>query len=213
MILINPQKIDFLQFMFALVRHTPRPFSKLISYYPQTVSHNLYPTNPGFERGKSVTSITVGVLMVLRSYEDREKLSGRDVVRLLGEDHAKSVDATYQLFVQTTEGDERIAELTALWEQVEVSLSDDAVTYDVANSLGIHLREKRNHEEVKVFYLSALERRRRVLGEGHKKTLASPKNMGIFLAKVEDYEGALDYYLQSLGGRRRSWRRLILTPW
>ena len=30
--------------------------------------------NLGFERGNGVTSITVGVLMVLRSYKDRKKL-------------------------------------------------------------------------------------------------------------------------------------------
>ena len=40
-------------------------------------------------------------------------------VLLLREDHAKSVEVTYSLLYQTMSCDERIAELTALWEGVE----------------------------------------------------------------------------------------------
>ena len=43
-----------------------------------------------------------------------------------------------------------------------------------------------------------MEGRRRVLGEEHKKTLASLTNMGVLLDNMEDYEGALDYYQQAL---------------
>ena len=106
--------------------------------------------NLGFERGKDVTSITVGILMVLRAYKDRKMWMGSQgddcrpffkraregLVRLLGEDHTKSVEATYSLLVQTTTGDERIGELRALWERLKVSLPDEAVTYDIANQLG-----------------------------------------------------------------------------
>ena len=40
--------------------------------------------NLGFERGKGVTSITAGVLMVLRAYKDRKKLEA--LAKLSGED-------------------------------------------------------------------------------------------------------------------------------
>ena len=53
-------------------------------------------------------------------------------VRLHGGDHAKSIEATYQLVGETTRGDECIAELRALWERVEDSLPQEAVTYDIA---------------------------------------------------------------------------------
>ena len=140
----------------------------------------------GLEREKGVTSITVGVLVVLRSYKDRKKLkaltklSGQEegfgddalylearknllplleraheagervteeevldgvmvlgdtcmrvdniweecdscferakegFVCLLGEDHAKSVEVTQSLLIQTTVGDECITELRTL---------------------------------------------------------------------------------------------------
>jgi len=35
-------------------------------------------------------------------------------IRLFGDDHAKSVEATFQLVIQTTRGDELIAELRAI---------------------------------------------------------------------------------------------------
>ena len=49
-----------------------------------------------------------------------------------------------------------------------------------------------------MFYITALEGRRRVLGEEHKKTLDSMKNMGAPLFHMEDYKGALDYLQQTL---------------
>ena len=76
--------------------------------------------------------------------------------RLLGEDHAKTIEATKNIFYQTAEGDELIAELRALWERVKVSLSDEAITYGVANSLGEQLRKKGKYEEAKVPWLAAL---------------------------------------------------------
>ena len=45
--------------------------------------------------------------------------------RLFGEDSAKSVAVTKSLLIQTTKGDELIAELRALWERVKVSLQDE----------------------------------------------------------------------------------------
>jgi hypothetical protein len=64
-------------------------------------------------------------------------------VRLLGEDHAKGVEATFQLVVQTAKDDDgRIAELKALWDRVKVSLPGEAVTYGIATSLGEQLHEK-----------------------------------------------------------------------
>ena len=38
----------------------------------------------GFERGRGVTSITVGVLMILRAYKDRKKLEA--LAKVSGED-------------------------------------------------------------------------------------------------------------------------------
>ena len=60
----------------------------------------------------------------------------------------------------------------------KVSLPDEAVTYDVANDLGLELRKKGVFEEAKVFYLAALAGRRRVLGGEHKNALESLNNMG-----------------------------------
>ena len=82
-------------------------------------------------------------------------------VTLFGEDHAKSFDAIYSLLFQTTRGDELIAGLRALWERVKVSLPQEAITYDVATSLGLGLREKGKNEDATVFYLAALEGFRR----------------------------------------------------
>ena len=45
-----------------------------------------------------------------------------------------------------------------------------------------------------MFYLAALEGRKRVLAEEHKDTLASLNSMGVVLQHTKDYAGALDYY-------------------
>ena len=225
----------------------------------------------GFERGRIIMGITVGVLMIPKAYKDRKKLEvlakligeeegfGDDALHLearrsllpllekahkagevvteeevldgimgiialrdtcvwtndfdgvtcfermetgydwvQGEDHAKSVDATLALLSQTTEGDACIAEFRALWERAKLTLPDEAVTYDITNNLGERLRLEGSYEESKVIHLAALERRRRVLGDEHKKTLGSLHNMGAVLQHIEDYEGALDYYQQAL---------------
>ena len=110
--------------------------------------------NFGCERGKGISSITVGVLMVLVyalglacvwMYECDEceacyERAREEFVRLLGEDHAKSVGATFSLLVQTTRGDERIAELRALWER-RVSRSQS------------HALVLRNHSRLHVCFL------------------------------------------------------------
>ena len=55
---------------------------------------------------------------------------------------------------------------------------------------GAKLDEKGQHEEAKMFYLAALEGRRRALGGEHMMdTLASLNNMGCLLDDLEDYEG------------------------
>ena len=125
-------------------------------------------------------------------------------VRLLGEDSAKAVNAAYAVASQLPSADrgirpsKRIAEYRRLWEKAKVSLPEEAVTYDIANTLGGKLREKGKYEKAKVFYLAALEGKRRVLGEKHQKTLGSLNNMGVLLKDMEDYEGALGYYQQAL---------------
>ena len=119
-------------------------------------------------------------------------------VRLLGEDSAKAVEAALAVASQIPSDDEEIAEYMQLWEMAKVSLPDEAVTYDIANNLGVVLYEKGKYEEAKVFWLTALEGRRRILGEEHMNTLTSLMNMGIILKNMKDYEGALDYYQQAL---------------
>ena len=100
--------------------------------------------------------------------------------------------------IQLPTYDERIAELRQLWEKAKVSLTEEAVTYGIANDLGMVLFDKGKYEEAKVFFLATLEGQRRVLGEKHKKTLDSMYNMGILLNDVlKDYEGALGYYQQA----------------
>ena len=54
--------------------------------------------------------------------------------------------------------------------------------------------EKGQHVEAKVFYLAALEGRRRVHVGGHKETLDLLAAMRCLLYHTKDYEGALDYY-------------------
>ena len=86
---------------------------------------------------------------------------------------------------------------------MKVSLPDEAVTYQVVKQLGGDLKEKGEYEEAKVFYLAALEGRRRVLGEEHKDTLATLNSMRVVLQIVKDYEGALDYFQQALRGEEK----------
>ena len=117
--------------------------------------------------------------------------------RLLGADHVKYVEASYNLLYQTARGEERTAELSALWERVKISLPDQAVTYHLANDPGIKLDLKGQVEEANLVYRAALEGRRRVLAEKHRDTLMTPNNLGIVLRRTEDYEGALDYYQQA----------------
>ena len=87
------------------------------------------------------------------------EMAKEGLVQLFGEDHANSVDITYQLVIQATEGDGLIAELRALWERVKVSLPDKSVMYHIANDLGSKLNEKGQYEEAKVFSLAAFEGR------------------------------------------------------
>ena len=169
-----------------------------------------------YEAGEEVTKEeVVNWVMVLErahmwmdEYDDCEacfKRAKEGFVRLLGEDHAKSVEATYSIVVQITWGDERIAGLRALLERVKVSLPDEAVSFDIANDLGNGFMEKGKHEETKVFYLTALEGRRSVLRAEHKKTLGSLYNLGLVLHFVEDYEGAQDYCQQGLKVKEKIW--------
>jgi tetratricopeptide (TPR) repeat protein len=119
-------------------------------------------------------------------------------VRLLGEDSVKAVDAALAVASQLPSEDESIVEFRRLWEMAKVSLPDEAVTYNIANSLGIRMEDKVKYEEAKVFHLAALEGRTRVLGDEHKNTLDALNCMGVLLKKMEDYEGALDYYQQAI---------------
>ena len=173
----------------------------------------------GTLKGKVPTGVMMGV-MRLFTYGSRAqlealaKLCDKDesetcferakegFVRLFGADHSKSVEATHQLVIQITEGDELIAKLRALWERVKVTLPDEAVTYEVATTLGVELHRKGKDEGAKLVYLAALEGRRRVLGAERKDTLATLKNsqMWAVLQHIEDYEGALDFYQQALRG-------------
>ena len=158
--------------------------------------------------GKPTTEEDVldGVLALGRAYmrmQDPEchdcfRRAKEGFVRLLGEDSAKAVNAACRVAGQLASDDERIAEYRRLWEMAKVSLPEEGVTYDIVNSPGIELKNKGKYEEAKVFYLAALEGRRRVLGDEHKKTLDSLNSMGILLHKMEDHEGALDYYQQAL---------------
>ena len=120
-------------------------------------------------------------------------------IRLLGENSAKALNAAYYL-VEGSD-DEVIEEYRRLWEMAKVSLPDETVTFQIASDLGFELRQKGEFEDAKMFYLAALEGRRRVLGEDHAKTLAALSNAGTILHLVKDYEGALDYHQQALRGR------------
>ena len=82
-----------------------------------------------------------------------------------GENSAKAINAAYSAATQIQSDDEMIAECRRLREMAKVSLPDEAVTLDTADQLGYELDEEGNYEEAKVFYLAALGRRRRVLGE------------------------------------------------
>ena len=60
-------------------------------------------------------------------------------VCLLGEGSAKVVNAGYSVASQIKSDDEQIVEFRRLWGMERVSLLDEAVTYDVATSLGCEL--------------------------------------------------------------------------
>ena len=118
---------------------------------------------------------------------------------LQGGDHAKSVDATYQLVFQTGKDDEeRITELRALWERVNVSLPDEAVTYEVADSLGIQLKE--------TGYLKQVPRgEERVLGKTHPDALATIMNMAtVYMEGSKVFTKAEELYRQALDGYEKS---------
>ena len=90
---------------------------------------------------------------------------------------------------------------------MKASLSEEAVTYDIANQLRIELKNKGKYEEAKVFFLAAFEGRRRVLGDEHKDTLASQNSLGGILEEMKDYEGTLDYYQQALNVKEKVLRK------
>lgn len=99
--------------------------------------------------------------------------------------------------------DEKIADLKRLWAMAETSLPNEGVTYFIATDLGIAFDEKGQHEEAKVYYLAALEGRRRVLGDDHKDTLDTVNNLGVLSYDMGDYEGSLAYYEEALKGEER----------
>ena len=78
-------------------------------------------------------------------------------VRVLGEGSAKALDAAYRVANQTLHFDEKIMEFKRLWEMANVSLPDEAVTFDIASQLGFEFNEnKGQYEEAKVFDFAAL---------------------------------------------------------
>ena len=104
---------------------------------------------------------------------------------LLGEESAKSVNSAFKVPTLIPLHDKKITELRRLWEMAKGSLPDEAVSYDIPNDLGNGFMEKGKREEMKVFYLTALEGRRRVLGAEHKKTLGSLYNLWLVLQNME----------------------------
>ena len=94
-------------------------------------------------------------------------------VTLFGEGHVKSVEATFQLVIQTCGGDERVAELRSLWERLKVRFLMRRSLMMSQTSWGGEPFGRRQYEEANVLNLAAFEGRRKVLGEEHKKTLAS----------------------------------------
>ena len=126
--------------------------------------------------------------------------------RLLGEGSAKYVEAAYRVALRhgcPSKDDEKIADLKALWAMAETALPYEGITYFIATDLGIAFDEKGEHEEAKVYYLAALEGRRRVLGEDHKDTLDTVNNLGVLSYDMGDYEGALAYYEEALKGEEK----------
>jgi uncharacterized Ntn-hydrolase superfamily protein len=89
-------------------------------------------------------------------------------VRLLGGYSAKAVYAAVMVASRIRSKDEQIAELRRLWEMAKMSLPEDAVSFDIANSLGARLHDKGQFQDAKVLWLTALGGRRRVLGDAHK---------------------------------------------
>ena len=88
---------------------------------------------------------------------------------------AKSVDVACALAMGLSDEDKMMAELRRFWEKAKVSLPDAAVTYTIANQLGMELKNKGEFEDAKALHPAALEGQRRVLREEHKKTLASQR--------------------------------------
>ena len=103
-------------------------------------------------------------------------------VRLLEESNAKVLDASKAIASQLPLDDDNIAEYRRLWEIANVSLPDEAVTFDIAHDdLGADMYDQGKYQEAKLFWLAALEGERRVLGEEHRNTLGSPSNIGLLM--------------------------------
>ena len=157
-----------------------------------------------YEAGKATEEqVLDGVMALGRAYmwmgERNEcgecfETAREGLVRLLDEGSAKALTAAYRVACNRHEDEEeKAADLRRLCEMAMISLPDEAVSFDIKNSLGYYLRYyKGEHKEAKMLHLAALEGRRRVLGEEHKDTLALLHNMGYLLWYEGDYEGALD---------------------
>ena len=99
----------------------------------------------GFERGRDINGITVGVLVILRACEwpvgmhcyTRAK---EEYVRLLGENSAKAIEAALAIVSQLHNNAARVKEYKRLWEIAKDSLPNEVATYDIAHGLEVEFR-------------------------------------------------------------------------
>ena len=118
--------------------------------------------NIGFERGRGIHSITVGVLMILRSYKDREKLEA--LAKLTGPEegfddralHLESRRSLLPLLEEAHEAGEGVTE-----EEV----------IDGVVALGIAFNQMQEWNECKACYKRAKEGFVRLLGEDNAKAV------------------------------------------
>ena len=196
----NPPVINFSRFTLALVRLTPRPSSQSLSYYLTLTSHTLHPKNLALHPKRTTPDNFLGTPFATCLPKNLLPTPQRTCSRWLRPSLSPNKTMTTLLGPSSTFGLESPREglIPSPLLCPSCALADEAITYDIANSLGGELTEKRKFEEVKVFVLPSLEGRRSVLGSEQKQTLGSLNNMEVLHGTIKEYEKELDYYQQAL---------------
>lgn len=124
--------------------------------------------------------------------------------RIYGESSKKSIEVSFQIATQTEDERARVVDLKNVYEKAESCIGPDRLTYEVANWLGNELKELKELEDAKKYYLIALEGRERLLGVNDTWTLYTVMNLGNLYEDLKDYAAALAYYERGYTGKEQA---------